>query len=272
MPRVLVIEDNPANLELMTYLLKAFGHEPVEARDGVEGLAVARREQLDLIICDVHLPKLDGYEVIRELKRQPALRGIPTIAVTALAMVGDRDKVLAAGFDGYIAKPITPETFVDEVKTFLRPGQQATSPPPVSLPTLVPVRPHSTPATILVVDNSLENLHLASSTLETFGYRVITARHVTEALALARQTPPDLILSDLHMPKGSGHDLLAAAKADPQLRSIPFVFISATMWPETDPARGLALGADRFILRPIEPPAFLAAIESCLRDPQEKEK
>src|ERR671925_896748 len=128
--RILVIEDNPANLDLMTYLLKAFEHTPLAARDGEEGLEIARQEEPDLIVCDVQLPKLDGYEVARWLKNHPRLRTIPLVAVTALAMVGDRDKVLAAGFDGYIAKPIAPRTFVKEVETYLNLEPQASRPSP----------------------------------------------------------------------------------------------------------------------------------------------
>ena len=120
--RILIIEDNPTNLDLMTYLLQAFGHAPLTAWDGEEGLEAACREAPDLIICDVQLPKVDGYEIARWLKSHPHLCTLPLVAVTALAMVGDRDKVLAAGFDGYIAKPISPDTFVGEVEEFLQFG------------------------------------------------------------------------------------------------------------------------------------------------------
>lgn len=128
--RILIIEDNQTNLDLMTFLLKSFGHTPLSAHDGAGGLALAHREQLDLIICDVHLPTIDGYEVARQLKNDPKLCQVPLIAVTALAMVGDRDKVLAAGFNGYIAKPIAPRTFVKEVETYLNIEPQASPPPP----------------------------------------------------------------------------------------------------------------------------------------------
>ena len=127
--RILVIEDNPANMELMTYLLKAYGYEVLAANDGETGLNTAITEQPDLIICDVHLPQLDGYGVVRVLKRHPVLHAIPAIAVTALAMAGDRDKLLDAGFDGYISKPIEPETFIAEIARFLQrtvePGEPA---------------------------------------------------------------------------------------------------------------------------------------------------
>lgn len=123
--RILIIEDNPANLELMSFLLEAHRHTVLSACDGNSGVAIARAERFDLILCDVQLPGLDGYGVVRELKADPAWRPAPVVAVTALAMVGDRDRMLAAGFDGYLPKPIEPEAFVAEVDAFLPPHLRA---------------------------------------------------------------------------------------------------------------------------------------------------
>ena len=120
MARVLIIEDNPANMLLMVYLLKAFGHEPLEASSGMRGLALAAQSEPQIILCDLQMPGLDGYEIAHRLKADANLKSIPLIAVTAYAMVGDREKALAAGFDGYMAKPINPETFVGEIENFLR--------------------------------------------------------------------------------------------------------------------------------------------------------
>lgn len=117
--RILIIEDNATNMELMRYLLQAFGHVALSASDGRQGLIVARYELPDLIICDIHLPKLDGFGVVRKLKDDLCTQTLPVIAVTAQAMVGDRDKLLKAGFDGYIGKPIEPESFVAQVDAFL---------------------------------------------------------------------------------------------------------------------------------------------------------
>lgn len=117
--RILVIEDNPINLELITYLLRAFNYTVLTAVNGSEGVSLAKRERVDLIICDVHLPRMDGYEVAGRLKEHPMLRRIPLVAVTALAMVGDREKVLDAGFDYYISKPITPDTFIKQIDELL---------------------------------------------------------------------------------------------------------------------------------------------------------
>jgi CheY-like chemotaxis protein len=120
MARILIIEDNPTNMSLMVYLLKAFGHGVLEAVNGEVGLVTAQNELPDLVLCDLQMPGIDGYEVARRIKLDSSLNMIPLVAVTAYAMVGDRDKVIAAGFNGYIPKPINPETFVGEVEAFLR--------------------------------------------------------------------------------------------------------------------------------------------------------
>jgi two-component system, cell cycle response regulator len=265
-PRTLVIEDNPANLELMTYLLGAFGHTVLTAEAGRQGLEAARREHPDLIICDVHLPDIDGHEVARWLKSDPQLRATPLVAVTALAMVGDRDRVLAAGFDGYVAKPINPETFVRQMEVFLRPGHHHSTPPVPAAATAPLPQGASGGHTILVVDNLPLNLDLARSILEPSGFKVITAEGVAAGLALARETACDLILSDVCMYGGTGYDFIRAVKADPRLRAISFVFITSTMLDEKDRAKGLALGAARFLLRPIDPEEFLAEIKACLAE------
>src|SRR2546423_13175910 len=101
--RILIIEDNKANLELAEYLLKASGYATLAAWDGEEGVRTAQKEIPDLIICDLQMPVMDGYGVVRHLKKDPLLSQIPVIAVTALSMPGDRNNVLAAGFDGYLS-------------------------------------------------------------------------------------------------------------------------------------------------------------------------
>ena len=117
--RILLIEDNPDNMDLMSYLLEAYGHTTLKAWDGEDGLVAAEREVPDLILCDIQLPKLDGFGVCRQLSQSESLKEVPLVAITALAMAGDREKVLAAGFDGYISKPIDSEQFVTQVENFI---------------------------------------------------------------------------------------------------------------------------------------------------------
>jgi CheY-like chemotaxis protein len=128
--RILIIEDNSANFEMMHYLLKHYGHEVLAAMDGEAGLALARAESPEIIICDIQLPKLDGFGVVRQLKADDRFRHIPLVAITALAMVGDRERMLAAGFDGYISKPIEPQTFVAQLEVFLPSGPHPPPGPP----------------------------------------------------------------------------------------------------------------------------------------------
>ena len=134
MARILIFEDHEANMELMVHLLRAFGHETFEAADGESGLAAAERELPDLILCDLRMPGIDGYEVARRIRLRSKLSAVPLIAVTAYALVGDRDKILATGFDGYIPKPINPKQFVKQVEIFLPSDQRAESSRPSNLP------------------------------------------------------------------------------------------------------------------------------------------
>ena len=118
-PRILVIEDNEQNLYLVTFILEKHGYEVVQARDGRQGIELASQVNPALILLDIQLPVMDGYAVARELKANSALADVPIVAVTSYAMVGDREKGLTAGCTGYIEKPISPETFLDQVEEHL---------------------------------------------------------------------------------------------------------------------------------------------------------
>jgi two-component system, cell cycle response regulator len=270
--RILVIEDNPINLELMTYLLRAWGHEALTASDGEAGIALARSGRPDLVVCDIQMPGMDGYAVARVLKSDPELARLPLIAVTAFAMVGDRDQALQAGFDTHVAKPIDPKAFMVELARFLpgtaAPAQPQESRAPERTPGLASIAPQLRAAspglTILLADDTEANLDFKHSLLEPAGYRVLAAACGADALALARAEPVDLILSDVMMPAGDGFELLAQVRADPALRDLPFLFLTSTARDSVSRARGLALGADAYLLRPIEPEALLAELRARL--------
>ncbi len=116
---LLIIEDNEQNIYLMRFLLEKSGFTVIEARTGREGVQMALRHKPRAILLDIQLPEMDGYAVAAELKKHGELAGVPIIAVTSYAMVGDRERILAAGATGYIEKPINPETFVGEIEKFL---------------------------------------------------------------------------------------------------------------------------------------------------------
>lgn len=129
--RILVIEDNVANLELVRYLLAHSGYTVLEARDGLQGVMVARRERPDLILCDLQMPHLDGYEVLTQLRADAGCAGCVVVALTAFSMSNDRHRILSAGFDGYLSKPIEPEVFVSQIESYL--PLELRAPPPPSI-------------------------------------------------------------------------------------------------------------------------------------------
>lgn len=119
MARILVIEDNRDSLRLASFLLMAFGHETRVATSGAAGLALAAAERPDLILLDLQMPELDGFETARRLRAQSGLESVRIVALTAYAMAGDRERTLAAGFDGYLTKPLSPETFEADLANYL---------------------------------------------------------------------------------------------------------------------------------------------------------
>jgi two-component system, cell cycle response regulator DivK len=120
MPRVLIVEDNAANMALATFLLQSAGHTVVTATDAEAGLTLARQEQPDLILMDIQLPGMDGLAATALLKSDEATRGIPVIALTALVMKGDEERIRAAGCDGYIAKPLAYKEFLATISAQLK--------------------------------------------------------------------------------------------------------------------------------------------------------
>jgi two-component system cell cycle response regulator len=276
--RILIIEDNLANLDLMVYLLRAFGYTPLTAEDGQSGLDLALEEAergIDLLICDVQLPRLEGHRVVARLRAHPAFQGTPMLAVTALAMVGDRERIIEAGFTDHLSKPIEPETFVDRVESFLPPELKAPrvmypandGPPDPGweAPPLPRALTENSPL-ILMVDDVPHNIDFVRATLEPFGYRLIATGSVREGLDYVRQggQSVDMVLCDLHMDPDDGRNFLDQAPHVPELAGVPVIIISSTFTTEDECLECLERGARLFIRRPIEPEALLAEVQRIL--------
>jgi len=264
--RVLVVDDDPVNLDLMIYLLNAFGHTPLPADGGAAALETILTTDVDLVLCDIQMPGMDGFELLRRLgevgKRKP-----PVIGVTAMAMVGDREKILAAGFNGYMAKPISPETFVQEVEHYLSIPQRADhqAPRETTPVSYVPPPPgQRKDARVLVVDDEPANRQLLRLLLEHWGYDVLAAESGNAALEIARRTKPQAIISDVHMPEGDGFDLIESVRRDPLLEATPIILVSATGPRSRSLEKSLALGGSIFLVRPFEPEVLLDALTQCL--------
>lgn len=244
--RILIIEDNPTNMELMTYLLTAFGHTPLTAFDGESGVRMARESRPDLILCDVHLPKLDGYGVVAMLKRDPALCHIPVLAVTALAMVGDRERLMRAGFNGYLAKPIEPEQFVAELEPFL-PFEGG----PAGAPTL------------LVVDDDAFMLDVLADFLVPDGYTVLTAQSGVLGLELLARHAVQVIVCDQCMPQMDGTVFFERSR---HLRPHCYRIMLTALADSAPIADAVARGAiDRWLTKPWDGGALRAALREGFR-------
>jgi CheY-like chemotaxis protein len=119
MPKVLIIEDNADNLKIITYALERAGYEVLSAERGEDGIVMALQEPLEFIIMDINLPGIDGMEATRRIRASPSDGKIPIIAITSFAMVGDRERFMAAGCSGYLEKPVDPLTLVDKIHNIL---------------------------------------------------------------------------------------------------------------------------------------------------------
>ncbi|MBN1604180.1 MAG: response regulator [Chitinispirillaceae bacterium] len=117
--KILVIEDNEQNMYMISYLLKSNNFDVVQSFNGADGIAMAIEVNPDAILLDIQLPGMDGYSVVRELRKNNLLNNIPIIAVTSYAMSGDSEKAYEAGADGYIEKPIDPDKFISQLKIYM---------------------------------------------------------------------------------------------------------------------------------------------------------
>lgn len=269
MARILIIEDNAANVALMSYLLTAVGHRIEVCRDGQAGLEAVQRQPPALVLCDIQLPKVSGYEVARALRADPAYRTLPLVAVTALAMRGDSERILAGGFDGYIAKPIQPETLAAQVEAFLpeslRHGPRRVDPAHPPVESVPAPRTEGRQRTLLAVDDVVSNLALMQSIFSSAGYRVLTAPNMHEGLKVMRREPVDVVVSDVHMLSGDGFKFKRAAAAESALAAVPFIFVSSSVVTDQDRREARALGVYQLIERPIEPQHLIEVVAACLR-------
>lgn len=280
---ILVIEDNPANMNLMVYLLEACGYRVLQAWDGEQGVALARRERPDLVLCDLRLPRLDGYGVLRQLKADPATRAIPVLAASAEPADDGGAALLAAGFDGWLAKAFEPEQLLPALAAWLPPALRAGQPaPPASASTSAPASgtagpadaapaPASWPAPgpnpttrarVLLLDAAPANHGLLATVLGQLGYTLTVATNAQQAEACAGQ-PFDLLLCDC----GSDDETALQAFPIPALRRfsrLPLIMLrpaldASVAWMPCGrryPARLLA--------HPIEPQKLVDEIAACV--------
>jgi signal transduction histidine kinase/DNA-binding response OmpR family regulator len=214
---ILVIEDDPGAVRLLRETLAPAGWHVRAAGDGEAGLAAARERRPDAILLDVMLPGIDGWDVLRTLKADSALRDVPVLMLT---VVDERDVGLALGAADYLVKPVERAELLERLARF-------------TFTTKVRERE----VRVLVVDDDPSAVELLSDGLEQEGFLVARAHGGREALDLARATPPDVVVCDLVMPDVDGFALVRALKADPRTRDAPILVVTGHDISAADKAR-----------------------------------
>jgi PAS domain S-box-containing protein len=270
---VLVVDDNEANLKVARFALEAGGYEVRVALDGEAALEVLRSFQPRLILMDIQLPGIDGLELTRRLKARPATRDIVIVAVTAYAMKGDREKALAAGCDGYIAKPLDPIALPDQIGEYL--GRAAPSPValtpdiaqppgPASSSDAAAATPAGDKAPILLVEDNPTTRKMFRVALESAGYRIVEAQNARTGLDAVARIRPALVIQDLLLPDMDGLDL--AGELRQRLgASVPIVCVSGFL-SRLDQARAMRDGFAHVFVKPVDPLQLIDTVRLLLAE------
>ncbi len=256
MARILIAEDSPDIRALVELLLEAEGHETSSVTDGRAAVEATRRMRPDLVLMDLSLPLLSGWEAARQIRSDPVTSDIPILAVTAHAMQGDRERAIAAGCNGFIAKPINEETFAGDVAEYLsdrpplRPGPSSRFDPAAT-----------EPGRILVVDDQPDVAAFLRDDLTADGHEVVVVTSSAEAESVIEDEPFELAIVDVMLGADSGYSLTASlTRLSPDY--LPVLLLTGGT---IDRERGFRSGADDFIGKPIESVELRARARSLIR-------
>jgi two-component system cell cycle response regulator len=258
-PLVLVVDDEPMNIKLLETMLKMEDFSTVSASNGSEALESVKRKKPDLILMDVMMPGVGGFDVTRQLKADPKTRKIPIVLVTALGSPDDKFQGMAAGADEFLNKPVNRVELIARVKSLLnlkayreqlscrlKSEKKAMNFDGTNLP----VDDQSPVASILLVEDNPKDMDLLKLYLADQPYRFVGARTGEKAIAICRREPVDLVLLDLMLPDLDGFDVCRQLRADDRTRNIQILMVSSQNDLDSK-LKGLDLGADEFLTKPI---------------------
>ncbi len=240
--KILVVDDKEEERYLAETMLKGSGYEVVTATNGVEALEKLHAEGFDMIISDILMPGMDGFQLCKKCKEDEKLRDIPFVFHTAeYEEEEDENLALKLGANKFIRKPVEADEFIKVIQGEFRDLEEGKK------------EPATVGMKILVVEDSEDSRILLTKQLRAYGHEVTPTANGVEALEQALTQPPDIILSDILMPKMDGYQLCREWKQNEQLKNIPFAFYTATYTSDEDKKFALSLGADTFIVKPTEP-------------------
>ncbi|MCB9789042.1 MAG: response regulator [Deltaproteobacteria bacterium] len=265
--RVLVVDDEPLNIKLFKAKLATERYEVLTASSGAEALELAATEPLDLVLLDIMMPGMDGYEVTRRLKAGPQTGHIPIILVTALTGTEDKHRGLEAGADEFLNKPVNTHELLARVKSMIRLkqyqeqlGLRAESARRAD----AAARSRPPERTVLIVEDDERDARLMLSYLGETGARLLRADSQAAALALLEREPVDLVVLDLLLPDASGLELCRRIKRAEATRRAQVLMVTCVEDLETKVA-SLDGGADDYLIKPVHPKELLVRARALLR-------
>ncbi len=246
-PIALVVDDDKSVAGLLAKTLRRRGFSVSEAYDGAEALAAIEAHRPDIMLLDLKMPKMDGYQVIKAVKSNPELADIPIVVMTAYPIDRSRIDILEMTA-AHISKPLSPEDIAKRVDELFEARAKVGD---------------AVVKRVLAVDDEPHILKLVAFSLRSGGFEVLEASDGLAAIEIARAEQPDLILMDVMMPALDGFEACRRLKADPATADIPVVMLSAKSQ-KTEQAAGLDSGATEYICKPFTPKELVAAVRGYL--------
>ena len=263
MHRILLVEDNEMNRDLISRRLKRRGFEISVAVDGAEGVERATAETPDLIVMDMGLPVLDGYEATRMLKDAEATRGIPIIGLSAHAMSGDARRALDAGCDDYDTKPVDWKRLLGKIDALLEKARQTATESGSEAVATPETGTGDAAGHLLVADDNTLHREMLGGHLTALGYTFDLAAGTAATLELLASKRFDAVLLDVTLPRVDGQPLLERIRSDPRWQSVPILLLS-TIDAASSAIDSLTEGADDFVPQPFHQQVLAARLEACL--------
>lgn len=256
---ILLVDDNPDNIVLLTHTLKSEHFNILDATNGKDALEIANTNHLDLIVLDVKMPGMDGFETCRRLKANDATQNIPIIFITGKTALADIEEGFSVGCEEYITKPFQLVEVCNRVRTHLLLSKQNNQ----SLSRLDEDPVAIAGMKVLIVEDNPINIDILRNTLEPFQLNTSIAPNGKVALDIIPRIQPDLILLDIMMPELNGFEVCRQLKEDPATEGIPIIFVTAKNNPE-DIEKGFALGGSDYVLKPFYQTEVQARVKSHL--------